>query len=153
MACEPHNTVIAALGSPITFAEQTSALIAEMSRRGRQAFADSPNTRRSGKDQATQPSACIHNIGEKCAVIRSRDVASPSAHPTSSQLHTNTTPAGDAFLKQTTTEQWAAWQSRTLRSALVHLQRNKIERWSSYILKRIWSLWGHMARGGLKSTA
>ena len=38
VACEPHNTVIAALGSPITFAEQTSALIAEMSRRGRQAF-------------------------------------------------------------------------------------------------------------------
>ena len=55
---------------------------------------------------------------------------------------------GMLFLNRQPTEQWAAWQSRTLRSALVHLQRNKIERWSSYILKRIWSLWGHMARGG-----
>ena len=57
---------------------------------------------------------------------------------------------GMLFLNRQPTEQWAAWQSRTLRSALVHLQRNKIERWSSYILKWIWPLWGHMARGGVE---
>ena len=39
VACDPDQTIIAALGSPITFAEQTSALIAETSWRGRQAFA------------------------------------------------------------------------------------------------------------------
>ena len=27
-------------------------------------------------------------------------------------------------------------------------RENNIEGWSSFILKRIWSLWGHMARGG-----
>ena len=55
---------------------------------------------------------------------------------------------GMLFLNRRPSEQWAAWQIRTLRLARIHLQRNNIEGWSSFILKRIWSLWGHMARGG-----
>ena len=33
VACSPHKTVVSTLGSPITFSEQTTAVIAEGARR------------------------------------------------------------------------------------------------------------------------
>ena len=45
-------------------------------------------------------------------------------------------------------EAWADWNTRTLRMARVHLQQNKVERWSTHILRSIWGLWGHVARAG-----
>ena len=51
------------------------------------------------------------------------------------------------------TEAWADWHVRSLRTARLQLQRGGWERWSTYILKRIWSLWGHMARGGQEVNA
>ena len=45
-------------------------------------------------------------------------------------------------------EQWPEWSSRTLRQARVLLHKIKGERWSTYILRRIWRLWGHAIRGG-----
>ncbi|CAE7701714.1 SCT1 [Symbiodinium necroappetens] len=53
-------------------------------------------------------------------------------------LHINRRPAED----------WATWNSRSLRHARLYMHREKLGRWSTYILHRIWSLWGHMARGG-----
>ncbi|CAE7546588.1 unnamed protein product, partial [Symbiodinium necroappetens] len=37
--CQPHGTIISALGSPITFGDQTTAIVGEMARRARAAFA------------------------------------------------------------------------------------------------------------------
>lgn len=43
-------------------------------------------------------------------------------------------------------EAWTDWNTRTLRMARVHLHRNKIERWSTYVLRMVWGIWGHVAR-------
>ena len=45
------------------------------------------------------------------------------------------------------TEPWLEWYKRSLRMARVQIHKRKIERWSTFVLARIWPLYGHVARG------
>ena len=147
VACEPHNTVIAALGSPITFAEQTTAIIAEMMRRGRIAFGKHKKILLARTHLHSRLLACT-------TLVRNAALYAAETWPAHQCIlrAANSLQAQHIremlFLNRRPGEQWAAWQTRTLRLARLHLHRHHIERWSSYTLKRIWSLWGHMARGG-----
>ena len=51
-------------------------------------------------------------------------------------------------LNRQATESWSEWHVRSLRTARARMHREGMQRWSTFILQRIWSLWGHMARGG-----
>ena len=46
-----------------------------------------------------------------------------------------------------TRETWADWNQRSLRMCRVQLHKYKHERWSTFILRQIWQLHGHVARG------
>ncbi|CAE7774197.1 unnamed protein product [Symbiodinium sp. CCMP2592] len=52
------------------------------------------------------------------------------------------------ILQKAPGEAWTDWNKRSLRMARTHLLKNKIERWSTYILRMIWGVWGHVARAG-----
>ena len=55
--------------------------------------------------------------------------------------------------KRGSAEGWLEWHKRSLRMARLQIQRHKIERWSSFILGQIWSLYGHVAREDPVTTA
>ena len=46
-----------------------------------------------------------------------------------------------------TGEAWAEWNQRSLRMCRVHFHKMQHERWSTFILRQIWQLHGHIARG------
>ena len=46
-----------------------------------------------------------------------------------------------------TGEAWAEWNPRSLRMCRVHFHKMQHERWSTFILRQIWQLHGHIARG------
>ena len=46
-----------------------------------------------------------------------------------------------------TGETWSDWNQRSLRMCRVQLYKYKHERWSTFILRQIWQLHGHIARG------
>ena len=101
VACDPDQTIIAALGSPITFAEQTSALIAEMSWQGRQAFAKHKKIlmARAHIDNRLLAYATLsQESGPSC----SRNMACPPANTACGEFHASSTFAGDAFPQQAT---------------------------------------------------
>ena len=45
-----------------------------------------------------------------------------------------------------TGETWTEWNQRSLRTCRVHFHKLKHERWSTFILKQIWTLHGHVAK-------
>ena len=101
-----------------------------------------------GKDQAIQPSASIHKISEKREVVRSRDVAMSISESYEEPTPYKHNTCGGCFLKQTTHRTMGGMADSKTPPSAGASPAKQIERWSSYILKRIWSLWGHMARGG-----
>ncbi|CAE7573272.1 pol [Symbiodinium sp. CCMP2592] len=143
--CAPYKTVIATLGSPFTFGEQIAAIIAEMSRRGRQAFAKHKNILLARTSIKTRVAAYT-------TLVRSAALYAAETWPVNQRLlkAANSLQAQHLrrmlHIERRPTEQWADWHVRSLRLARLQTQRGN--RWSTYILQQIWSLWGHMARGG-----
>ena len=147
IACCDHKTVISTLGSPITFGEQTAAIIAEMQRRSRNAFRKHKpilTARTSMHSRAIAHVTLVRNAGlYACESWPPHHRILKGANSQQIQhyremLHIHKHPSED----------WATWNSRSLRQARLYMHREKLGRWSTYILHRIWSLWGHMARGG-----
>ncbi|CAE7787885.1 Clec16a [Symbiodinium sp. CCMP2592] len=142
--CQPHKTVIATLGSPITFGEQTVPIIAEMTRRGRQAFAKHKHILLARTGLASRMTAYI-------ALVRNAALYAAETWPVNQRIlrAANSLQAQHLrrmlHLDRRPTEQWADWHIRSLRTARVHLHRGGWERWSTHILT---NLWGHMARAG-----
>ena len=124
----------------------TAAPVAEMSKRGRQSFAKHSKilqARASLRSRLIAYTSLVRNsvlyVAETWPVSHRLLKAANSlqSHHMRVMLHLGRRP----------TEAWADWHVRSLRTARLQLQRGGWERWSTYILKRIWSLWGHMARG------
>ncbi|CAE7364098.1 pol [Symbiodinium sp. CCMP2592] len=147
VACQPHKTVISTLGSPITFGEQTAPIIAEMCRRGRQAFAKHKQILLARTSFNTRMTAYI-------ALVRNAALYAAETWPVNQRIlkAANSLQAQHLrrmlHLDRRPTEQWAEWHIRSLRTARVYLQRGGWARWSTHILTKVWSLWGHIARGG-----
>ncbi|CAE7690139.1 unnamed protein product [Symbiodinium sp. CCMP2592] len=131
--CAPYKTVIATLGSPITFGEQIAAkhkgiLLARTSIKAR--------------------------VAAYTTLVRSAALYAAETWPANQRLlrAANSLQAQHLrrmlHIERRPTEQWADWHIRSLRMARLHMQRGGWPRWSSFILQQIWSLWGHMARGG-----
>ncbi|CAE7624163.1 Clec16a [Symbiodinium sp. CCMP2592] len=150
--CADHKTVIATLGSPITFGEQTAAIIAEMNRRGRQSFAKH-------KSILLARTGLKARMAAYTTLVRSAALYADETWPVNQRIlkAANSLQAQHLrrmlHIERRPTEQWADWHIRSLRMARLHLQRGGWNRWSTYILQQIWSLWGHMARGGAEVNA
>ncbi|CAE7690154.1 pol [Symbiodinium sp. CCMP2592] len=150
--CADHKTVIATLGSPITFGEQTAAIIAEMCRRGRQSFAKH-------KSILLARTGLRARMAAYTTLVRSAALYAAETWPVNQRIlkAANSLQAQHLrrmlHIERRPTEQWADWHIRSLRLARLHLQRGGWNRWSTYILQQIWSLWGHMARGGAEVNA
>ena len=97
---------------------------------------------------AQTATATAQRPGQAKRLVGGRDVADPE-HAAESSQHATAT-AGPLHDRggRAPGEAWADWNTRTLRMARVHLQQNKVERWSTHILRSIWGLWGHVARAG-----
>ena len=138
--------VIRALGSPLCFAGSPSILIAEMQARGRRAFSKHHGTLmanaplkgrlklhttlvRQSALWACQTWPCIACILKAANALQLLHARTLLKHPRQSG------------------EPWEAWHIRSMRKARVMLFRYKIERWSTFILRQIWSLLGLVARG------
>ena len=148
--CCPHKTVITTLGSPISFGEQTTMIIAEMGRRSRNAFHKHKavlKTKSSLKSRALAHITLVRNAGLYACETW------PAHHRILKAANSiQTTHYRDMLhIHRQPTESWASWHTRSLRQARAHMHREGIQRWSTYILRRIWQLWGHMARGGRRS--
>ena len=150
--CQPHGSTIPALGSPITFGDQTAAIIGEMSRRARAAFGKHKQVLRARS--SLKPRLLAHT-----ALVRNSALYGAESWPAHQQLlrAANSLQALHIremlHLRRRPGENWQEWHTRSLRLARVHLHREKGERWSTHILSRIWRLWGHLARGGEEVTA
>ncbi|CAE7340697.1 unnamed protein product [Symbiodinium microadriaticum] len=116
VACSDHRTVISTLGSPNTFHDQTAALIAEMSRRSRNAFRKHKQiltARTSIKSRAKAYLTLVRNAGlyacETWPPHRNllKAVNSMQTQHFRDMLHINRLP----------TEEWASWNTRSLRQA------------------------------------
>ena len=147
VACLPYGSTITVLGSPLTFGEAVPNLVAEMQRRGRTAFRQHKDilcARTDIRGRLTAYSALVRNAalwgGETWPV---HDTLLKQANHMQmdhlrQMLHINRKPG----------ENWADWNKRSLRQARVQLHKQRATRWSSFILERIWTFWGHLVRGG-----
>ena len=136
--------VIRALGSPLCFAGSPGVLIAEMQARGRRSF---------GKHRGTFMSNAplkgrlqLHAILVRqsalwaCETWPCVEYVLKAAN-TLQLLHART------ITKQPRApgEEWTEWNVRTMRKSRVLLFQCHIERWSTFILRQIWGLLGHVA--------
>ena len=147
MACQPLPTIVPALGTPLTFGDPTAAIIAEMTRRGRAAFAKH-------KHVLTTRTSLKPRIIAHMSLVRGAALYASETWPVQQHLlrAANTIQATHyrqmMHLNRQATEAWGDWHVRSLRTARARMRREGVQRWSTFILQRIWSLWGHMARGG-----
>ena len=144
--------IIPVLGSPLSFSGEPAMLIAEMQQRGRNAFwahrgillADAPLKRR---------------MQNHVILVRQAALWSCQTWPCTEYVlrSANTLQALQIrrMLKQRrgATEPWLDWHKRSLRLTRVQIHRCKIERWSTFILEQIWSLYGHVARGDVATAS
>ncbi|CAE7943307.1 unnamed protein product [Symbiodinium necroappetens] len=144
---QPPDSTVAALGTPLTFGDQTAAIIAEMTRRGRAAFSKRKKT-------LTVRTSLKPRIIAHMSLVRGTALYAAETWPAHQHLlrAANTMQATHyremMHLHRRATESWGEWHVRTLRTARVHMHREGMQRWSTFILQRIWTLWGHMAQGG-----
>ncbi|CAE7730219.1 unnamed protein product, partial [Symbiodinium sp. CCMP2456] len=144
---ERGEAALTVLGSPVSFAGGPQHLAAEMGARARRSF---------GKNKpllvaktALKQRLQLHNTLVRqsalwaCETWPVHDTLLRAAN--TQQLQHARAMVGGA---RTPGEAWADWNTRTMRMARTHLFKNKIERWSTYILRMIWGVWGHVARGG-----
>ena len=147
VACQPLPTIVPALGTPLTFGDPTAAIIAEMTRRGRAAFAKH-------KHVLTTRTSLKPRIIAHMSLVRGAALYASETWPVQQHLlrAANTIQATHyrqmMHLNRQATEAWGDWHVRSLRTARARMRREGVQRWSTFILQRIWSLWGHMARGG-----
>ena len=144
--------IIEVLGSPLSFRGEPAMLVAEMQKRCRQAFwgnrgillADAPLTGR---------------LQNYVILVRQAALWGCQTWPCTEYIlkSANTLQAlqirGMLKQKRGSAAGWLEWHKRSLRMARLQIQRHKIERWSSFILGQIWSLYGHVARGDPVTTA
>ena len=147
----PVQTVVPALGTPLTFGDPTAAIIAEMARRGRTAFAKH-------KQVLTTRTSLKPRIIAHMSLVRGAALYASETWP----VHQHLLRAANSIqathyrqmmhLNRQATESWSEWHVRSLRTARARMHREGMPRWSTFILQRIWSLWGHVARGETRST-
>ena len=152
MQCQHHGTTIPVLGSPLTFGDQTAAIVGEMARRARAAFGKHKRVLKART--SIKPRLVAYNT-----LVRNAALYAAESWPAHQQLlH-----AANSIqilhmrellqMRRRPAEEWGEWHARTLRLARVHLHRERVERWSTHILGRIWRLWGHLARAEEEVTA
>ncbi|CAE7944187.1 unnamed protein product [Symbiodinium sp. KB8] len=150
--CQHHGTTIPVLGSPLTFGDQTAAIVGEMARRARAAFGKHKRVLKART--SIKPRLVAYNT-----LVRNAALYAAESWPAHQQLlH-----AANSIqilhmrellqMRRRPAEEWGEWHARTLRLARVHLHRERVERWSTHILGRIWRLWGHLARAEEEVTA
>ncbi|CAE7531013.1 unnamed protein product [Symbiodinium sp. CCMP2592] len=140
------DAALTVLGSPVSFQGGPPQLAAEMGTRARKAWGKNEAllTAKTKLKQRLQ----LHNI-YLCARVHSGRLkhgqyrTRSCAQPTYNNCSTCAVWWGGA---RAPGEAWADWNKRTLRVARVHLYKHKVERWSTYILRMIWGVWGHVAR-------
>ena len=114
--CPPHKTHISALGSPITFGEPTTVIIAEMVRRGRQAYAKH-------RSVLTAHTCLRTRLLAYMTLVRNSALYAAETWPTHHRLlkAANSLQAqhlrGMLHINRRPAEQWAEWHIRSLRAA------------------------------------
>eukprot|EP00439_Symbiodinium_sp_Y106_P049719 s4275_g6.t1 len=145
VACQPFGTEVAALGSPLTFAEPVAAITAAMNHRARKAFAKHSKL-------LCAPTPIKARIRMHTTLVRNAALWASQAWPITETLSkaVNSTHLrhirammGD---KRHPGETWVDWNSRSLRRARVQLFQSGEPRWSTFVLGQTWGLYGHMAR-------
>ena len=138
--------IIPVLGSPLSFRGEPAMLMAEMQKRGRQAFwahrgillADAPLKKRLQNHVILVRQAALWGCQTwPCAEYVLRCANTLQAMQVRGMLQQRRGKTGP----------WLDWRKRSLRMARLQIRRCKIDRWSSFILDQIWSLYGHVARG------
>ena len=144
VACQAPQTIVPALGTPLTFGDQTAAIIAEMTRRGRAAFSKH-------KKVLTARASLKPRIIAHMTLVRGAALYAAETWPAHQHLlrAANTIQATHyrqmMHLNKQATEPWGDWHVRSLRVARARMHREGMQRWSTFILQRIWSLWGHIS--------
>ncbi|CAE7528629.1 unnamed protein product [Symbiodinium sp. CCMP2592] len=141
------DTPLRVLGSPVSFRGSTPQLAAEMGSRARAAFAQNrkvltaptPPTPRLQLHETLVRQTALYG----CETWQPHDTLLRAANTQQLSQLRNMTGGG-----RRPGEQWHEWNTRTLRQTRGLLHRTKGERWSTYILRMIWRLWGHAVRGG-----
>ncbi|CAE7361641.1 unnamed protein product [Symbiodinium sp. CCMP2592] len=130
VACKPFGEVITALGSPITFGEEVAAVVAEMNH-----CAPTSLDSRIKLHQTLVRGAALWG-GEAWQVTDAVLQAANSTQLTQVRrmMHPGRRPG----------ETWAEWHVRTMRGARVALHKAQVLRWSTYVLERVWDIYGHM---------
>ncbi|OLQ01001.1 hypothetical protein AK812_SmicGene16314 [Symbiodinium microadriaticum] len=147
VACQPNGAIISALASPITFGDQAVAIVGEMARRARAAFAKHKRVLKART--SIRPRLIAYDT-----LVRNAALYAAESWPAHAQVLRGANAVQLLHLREMlhlrrgAAESWQEWHVRTLRMARVHLHREQKERWSTHILIRIWKLWGHLARGG-----
>ena len=140
------DVILHALGSPLTFDNVTTALAAEMQGRARRTF----HLRKRILCAATPlgPRLKLHNTYVRSSALWACNTwpiqESLLKQANSQQLHQVRAMLGRS---RQPTEQWAEWNTRTLREARMIAQREQLQRWSTFVLWQVWGLVGHLARG------
>ena len=145
LAKDPSH-ILNALGSPLAFDNGTTALAAEMHNRARKTFhlrkkvlcADTPIC----------PRLILHNTYVRSSALWACGTWPPQEcllkQANSLQLTQIRNMLGK---KRLAGETWTDWNTRSLRAARTTLHKEGITRWSTFILRQIWGLNGHIARG------
>ncbi|CAE7637897.1 unnamed protein product [Symbiodinium sp. CCMP2592] len=145
VAAESGEAALTVLGSPVSFRGGPPHLAAEMCTRARKAWGK--NKALLTADTNLKQRLQLHNI-----LVRQSALWAAETWPVQTTL---LQAANVQQLQQVRSmvgggrapgEPWTEWNKRSLRMARVHLHKNKIERWSTYILRMIWGIWGHAAR-------
>ncbi|CAE7200817.1 unnamed protein product [Symbiodinium sp. CCMP2592] len=142
---ESGDAALTVLGSPVSFQGGPPQLAAEMGTRARKAW---------GKNKAllTAKTKLKQRLQLHSILVRQSALWAAETWPVQDTLlraanvqqlqHVRSMVGG----ARAPGEAWADWNKRSLRMVRVHLHQNKVERWSTYILRMIWGVWGHVAR-------
>ena len=140
------DTPVRVLGSPASFRGTTPQLAAEMRSRARTAYAQN-------KQVLTAPTPAKPRVQLHDTLVRQAALWGCETWPPQDTLLRAANTQQLTQIRNMTggtrkPEQWADWNKRSMRQARALLHCTKGERWSTYMLRRIWRLWGHAVRGG-----
>ena len=142
---QPEEGSFHILGSPVAFKNQVTLLIAEMRTRARKAF-------HAHAQELTARTPLPPRLKLMLVYLRPAALWGCSAWPphetllkaaNSCQLHYVRKIVG---LGKRAGETWVDWNQRGLRDARAKVHHHQVQRWSTHALRRIWGLWGHVAR-------
>ncbi|CAE7547148.1 unnamed protein product [Symbiodinium natans] len=133
------------LGTPLAFKHQVSLLVAEMQTRARKAYY--AHRKELTAEAPLEPRLKLLLVYVRpaalwgCSAWPPQDTLLKAANTCQLQYVRNVLGA-----KRRPNELWVDWNQRTLRGARAIMWKMGVERWSGHVLKRIWGLWGHVAR-------